>query len=190
MQGHSPRQREILHLMGVDIWRLRGTESVAPALVGDQPGSYEAGEKSGQGGAGDWRFVITSPVQQGGILLVRHRTHRSTGPDSPAERLVSSIALALTSGSGAPGRVEAVAAEGQSPDSEASGGQADWVSIADRLVPRLTVVLGEVCGRWISAAGHRSGKVVVAEDPDTLLARPDRKAALWRAIVDSGALDG
>jgi hypothetical protein len=172
MLSLDTRRSEILGLMGVDIWRLRG----------ESPDVSEG-----------WSLTVRLPGKENGPVVVR-QLDSADGETKLLDRLAGGIATAICPDADAVCHIDARACvcEGESAAADAVREAIGVLSgTGSRPQPHLVVILGEDCGRWLEPHLKNlpgSGQVVMAEDPASLLVRPECKANLWKSLVATGVL--
>ena len=180
------RRQQILDLMGVEVWHFRDDSD--PAFL-QPPGADVLPADAGiqdTVASGHWLLTLSLPGEPGGVLVVRELSG-NTESIGCVDRLTQAIASALGTGTAAACVIDAR----QAPDDAAdpNGLPAPLFDALSRLQPELLISLGRGCGRWVTRALGKNGsadiRVLIADDPAMLLARPERKAALWRQFLSA-----
>jgi hypothetical protein len=180
MQAHTPRQLEMLRIMGIDVWR----RPPVPAPAGEAPAE--------DGGAGDGWVAEASEYRALGrgrandVLVICPQDVVDMPPDTPAGRLLEAILRSLGT---TPGDATFAAPAEPAPAETMTLG-----ALVDAVSPRLTLVLGQNARQSSHSPPGASSPadgtpVVFAGDLQSLMRQPESKAALWRAIVAAAIVD-
>lgn len=201
MGALSPRQAEILGLIGIEVWRRRTDQTDFPAAPSpDTPSNARSGadrEQAGTAGAGFWHLAggESDPVRDIWVFCSDSAQFLESNPS--AKRLLEEILAAMGLALGdvslfhpGDGRADADTPRSARQLLEARSGKS----------PTQVVALGRDCSEW--ARAHMSGvepggpsdrdadagaiALLTGDDLGSLMADPHGKEALWRRMVASG----
>lgn len=180
MLRHSPRQAEMLRLMGIEIWRNRGA-----FRGGDEVETGDTGVTPAQGSP-RWPLIRSVAAARGTApLVIIGAAGDAENPDAARSRLLDAILWSL----GASRDRVTLACPVDDPSGQ------DCVTIEEQICglnPPWVLVLDNMIHRQMgNAAPHWAGRgtlSIIGPGLDTLLRDPRAKADLWRRMVVSGAV--
>lgn len=201
MGALSPRQAEILGLIGIEVWRRRTDQTDFPAAPRpDTPSNARSGadrEQAGTAGAGFWYLAggESDPVRDIWVFCSDSAQFLESNPS--AKRLLEEILAAMGL---APGDVSLFHPGDGRADADTSRSARQLIEARSEKSPRQVVALGHDCSEWVRA--HMSGvepgglsdrdadagaiALLTGDDLGSLMADPNGKERLWRRMVASG----
>ena len=196
MAALSPRQTEILGLIGIEVWRRRTEKADFPAAHPAETQSHARTgadpEKAGTARSGRWYLVggETSPVRD--VWVFCSGSTRFLDSDPSARRLLEEILQAMGYRIG---DVSVFHPGDDRADTDAGSSARHILETHPGKAPKQVIALGRDCSEWARAHlnGVESGGVpdgdvglLAGEDLESLMADPRNKARLWRKAVASG----
>ncbi len=197
----SPRQAEILGLIGIEVWRRRTDQTDFPAAPRpDTPSNARSGaerEQAGTAGTGRWYLAggESDPVRDVWVFCSDSAQLLESNPS--AKRLLEEILAAMGL---APGDVSLFHPGDGRADADTSRSARQLLEARSEKSPRQVVALGRDCSEW--ARAHMSGvepdgpsdrtagagpvALLTGDDLGSLMADPNGKERLWRRMVASG----
>lgn len=201
MGALSPRQAEILGLIGIEVWRRRTDQTDFPAAPRpDTTSNARSGadrEQAGTAGAGFWHLAgdESDPVRDIWVFCSDSAQFLESNPS--AKRLLEEILAAMGL---APGDVSLFHPGDGRADADTSRSARQLIEARSEKSPRQVVALGHDCSEWVRA--HMSGvepgglsdrdadagaiALLTGDDLGSLMADPNGKERLWRRMVASG----
>lgn len=201
MGAFSPRQAEILGLIGIEVWRRCTDQTDFPAAPRpDTPSNTRSGaerEQAGTAETGRWHLAggESDPVRDIWVFCSDSAQFLESNPS--AKRLLEEILAAMGL---APGDVSLFHPGDGRADADTSRSARQLLEARPGKSPRQVVALGRDCSEW--ARAHMSGvepdgpsdrtagagaiALLTGDDLGSLMADPHGKERLWRRIVASG----
>ncbi len=200
MDALTPRQGEILDLLGIVRWRLRQDNLPVPGTLVVNPAESLTPEKSDSAMMGPeplWRLMDDENPECHDTWVFCQASHQNLATGAAHKRLLQDIFLAM-----------GLQRESVSLFIPATGDSArnyrmtasQMLQNPDQPLPKCVVSLGQDGHAWVRmhfigderqnplADSAVDGKPIVLffDDMDSLLAQPARKQVLWQQIVASG----
>lgn len=201
MGALSPRQAEILGLIGIEVWRRRTDHTDFPAAPRpDTPSNARSGadrEQAGTAGTGRWHLAggESDPVRDIWVFCSDSAQFLESNPS--AKRLLEEILAAMGL---APGDVSLFHPGDGRADADTSRSARQLLEARPGKSPRQVVALGRDCSEWVRAhmsrvepggpsdraAGAGSVVLLTEDDLETMMTDPGSKERLWQRMVASG----
>ncbi len=201
MGALSPRQAEILGLIGIEVWRRRTDQTDFPAAPRpDTPSNARSGadrEQAGTAGAGRWHLAggESDPVRDIWVFCSDSAQFLESNPSARRllEEILAAMGLAL-------GDVSLFHPGDGRADADTSRSARQLLEARPGKSPRQVVALGPDCSEWLRAhmsgvepggpsdreAGAGAIALLMGDDLGSLMADPNGKERLWRRMVASG----